>query len=185
MTTRLLLIRHAESTWSPDDDRPLSDAGLRAADRLVRQLGDYPISAVFTSPHRRAIQTVTPLAVARGLELTPVPELREREMGDLLGTEFDAAMRRSWADSDAAWPGGESAAEAQRRVRDQVMRLVAESRSSSVALATHGQLLALLLNAFDPSVGYDFWRALTFPDLFDLRITNAESATYARIELLS
>jgi 2,3-bisphosphoglycerate-dependent phosphoglycerate mutase len=37
-----------------------------------------------------------------------------------------------------------------------------------VVAATHGNLLALVLNGFDPAFGYEFWRALSFPDIYRL-----------------
>ena len=37
-----------------------------------------------------------------------------------------------------------------------------------VVVATHGNLLALILNAFDPSFGYEFWRELSFPDVYEV-----------------
>ena len=39
-----------------------------------------------------------------------------------------------------------------------------------VALATHGNLLALALNGLDPSFGYEFWRRLSFPDVYGLTL---------------
>ena len=34
--------------------------------------------------------------------------------------------------------------------------------------ATHGNLLALVLNGFDPAFGYEFWHQLSFPDIYRL-----------------
>ena len=35
-------------------------------------------------------------------------------------------------------------------------------------VATHGTLLALILNGLDPAFGFDFWRRLSFPDVYQL-----------------
>jgi 2,3-bisphosphoglycerate-dependent phosphoglycerate mutase len=37
-----------------------------------------------------------------------------------------------------------------------------------VALGTHGNLLALILNALDSRFGHEFWRELSFPDVYQL-----------------
>ena len=35
-----------------------------------------------------------------------------------------------------------------------------------MAVACHGTLIALMLNSFDESFGYDAWRSMLMPDIF-------------------
>jgi 2,3-bisphosphoglycerate-dependent phosphoglycerate mutase len=51
--------------------------------------------------------------------------------------------------------------------------IVSRHPGHTIVVATHGNLLALMMNAFDPSYGYDFWRALTFPDIYRLTLTDS------------
>ncbi len=37
-------------------------------------------------------------------------------------------------------------------------------------IAPHGNLLALLVNHYYPQHGYEFWKALTNPDLYSLTV---------------
>jgi 8-oxo-dGTP diphosphatase len=76
------LVRHAKagdrSDWEGDDRlRPLSPAGKRQAEALVDLLKDTGIEAVLSSPHRRCIETVEPLARHFGLRVDPEPNLEE------------------------------------------------------------------------------------------------------------
>ena len=69
VTTRIVLVRHAQSVWprlgEPDDDqRPLTSAGLVQAEELVSRLVEFSPVAVLSSPQLRAVQTVTPAASA-------------------------------------------------------------------------------------------------------------------------
>ena len=78
----LLLVRHASAgdrdEWEGDDrERPLDDRGSTQAEELVERLRPYPIDAILSSPARRCVQTVEPLARARGLEIELRPELGE------------------------------------------------------------------------------------------------------------
>lgn len=78
----LLLVRHAmagsRQDWDgPDFDRPLSKKGRAQAQSLVRLLADRPVSSVHSSPYVRCVQTVEPLAEARGLPVEPAPQLAE------------------------------------------------------------------------------------------------------------
>jgi broad specificity phosphatase PhoE len=63
----VFLVRHAHagnrSSWRGEDaDRPLSDRGLGQATDLADLLGEREIRRVASSPARRCVQTVEPLA---------------------------------------------------------------------------------------------------------------------------
>jgi 8-oxo-dGTP diphosphatase len=96
----LLLVRHASAgdrlTWEGDDrERPLDERGLRDAEYLVEQLASFKIQAILTSPYRRCVETVRPLAQARGLEI----DARE-ELGEELQGEVGTVLVRSLAGQD-------------------------------------------------------------------------------------
>lgn len=70
----LLLIRHAASVsrdgWREADElRPLSKKGHRQARQLVPLFADVKVTSIRSSPSLRCVQTVTPMADARQLEL--------------------------------------------------------------------------------------------------------------------
>jgi phosphohistidine phosphatase SixA len=78
----MLLIRHAQAgdreQWEGDDrERPLDARGERQAVALVDQLAGFAIERILSSPYRRCLETVAPLARARGLEVEAQPELGE------------------------------------------------------------------------------------------------------------
>ncbi len=176
-----ILIRHAESPWSEDDARPLSPSGLRAAEALPVRLDSFPIDAIYSSPYRRAVQTAEPLARHRRMHIAEVPDLRERALGSVEDGSFADAMAESWKNFDFAYPGGESSLAAQERILRLVRNLARRHASQTVVLATHGNMLALLLNAFDPSVGFEFWHALEFPDVFELRLWSSSEGVFRRL----
>jgi 8-oxo-dGTP diphosphatase len=77
------LVRHARAghreSWEGDDDRlrPLDERGQRQAEGLVAQLADRDFSRILSSPYVRCVQSVEPLAEARGLSVESVDELAE------------------------------------------------------------------------------------------------------------
>ena len=76
------LVRHAKagdrSKWTEDDRlRPLSKAGRRQAEALVRSFNGLRLDRILSSPFVRCEQTVRPLALDRGLRVEPVEELAE------------------------------------------------------------------------------------------------------------
>lgn len=90
----VLLVRHAaagnRAAWDgPDSLRPLSEKGRRQAAVLVDTLAGYDIRRVTSSPYLRCIQTLEPLAQARGLPIEQTQALAEgaghRQVAALLG----------------------------------------------------------------------------------------------------
>jgi len=148
--------------------RPLSARGRTSAQVLAGQFSRLPIAAIYSSPSRRALETVEPLARRLEIQPTILPDLRERELTAPTAAEFEAAIAATWREPEQPYAGGESNVAAQRRGVAVVRQVVERHRDRHVMLATHGSLLALVLNGFDPTFGYDFWRTLTFPDVYEL-----------------
>lgn len=78
----ILVIRHATAghrrNWDADDElRPLDPRGVRQAAALVKQLAPFKLERIVSSPFVRCVQSVEPLAAARGLEVEAVEALAE------------------------------------------------------------------------------------------------------------
>jgi phosphohistidine phosphatase SixA len=97
----LVLVRHGRAgdrlEWEGDDRlRPLDEKGLKQARRLVDLLAPFPVRRVVSSPYLRCMQTLEPLAAARGLAVEPCDEL-----GEELQWERGVELLRGLADADA------------------------------------------------------------------------------------
>ncbi len=106
---KIILIRHAwageRSEWGGDDRRrPLDERGRLQATALVDLLAGYELDRVVTSPYDRCVQTVVPLAAARGLEV----EERE-ELSDELQEGAGVALTRTLEGAPAVCCHGELA----------------------------------------------------------------------------
>jgi len=76
------VVRHAKAGsrghWTGDDRlRPLSRKGLEQAEALVPIFQPFPVTAIFSSPFLRCVQTVEPLGRARGVTVK-----QERSLGE-------------------------------------------------------------------------------------------------------
>ncbi|WP_254663188.1 histidine phosphatase family protein [Haladaptatus sp. W1] len=68
---------------------------------------------------------------------------------------------------------GESNEEAQTRGLAAVGRTVDRHTGESVVVGTHGNLLTLVLNAYDDRFDVDFWRdELTTPDVYEVEFAD-------------
>lgn len=97
--TRILLVRHGESTWNADGrwqgqaDPPLSDQGRRQAASASAAIGT--VDAIVTSDLQRAADTGAIIAGELGIEPVLVqPDLRERDAGSLSGLTRDEIHER-------------------------------------------------------------------------------------------
>jgi 8-oxo-dGTP pyrophosphatase MutT (NUDIX family)/phosphohistidine phosphatase SixA len=78
----LLVVRHTSAgdraDWDGDDaHRPLDKRGRKQAEALVDRLSVFEVDRIVSSPMDRCVQTVEPLARARGREVETSDELAE------------------------------------------------------------------------------------------------------------
>jgi phosphohistidine phosphatase SixA len=88
----LLLVRHGSAgdraAWEGNDrERPLDERGLRQANALAELLKTYEVERILSSPAVRCVQTMEPLAKARGISIEPKDELTE-ELQATAGAEL-------------------------------------------------------------------------------------------------
>lgn len=81
-TVPLVLVRHgagiAKKDWPDADElRPLNYQGRARATELAEQLVNFAPSRAYSATSARCLQTLLPLAVAEGIELTAIAELTE------------------------------------------------------------------------------------------------------------
>jgi probable phosphoglycerate mutase len=151
---QLLLIRHAlPLRTGPGEgaDPELSEVGFEQARRLPGALGRYPIARVLSSPQRRAVQTATPLADARGLGVQVDDRLAEydRDLGhyvpiEQIRTEFPDEWDRLAA---GHLPSGVDEDAFVKRVFAAVDDAVAAGdHDDTVAMFSHGGVINVTLH---------------------------------------
>ena len=74
----IVLVRHGEPEWVREnlnvDNPPLTERGLRQAERVADTLGDEAFDEIWVSPLLRAQQTAGPLAERRGLDIESITQ---------------------------------------------------------------------------------------------------------------
>jgi broad specificity phosphatase PhoE len=151
--TIVLLIRHAHTDaigrWlaGRSCDVSLSQCGRAQAERLRDRLASVNLSAVYSSPLPRAIETAGPLARERGLRVDPLLELVEVDFGEWTGARFeDLAGDPRWIRfnlyrSMADVPGGERASEVQARIVRALDTGRARHPNQTIAFVSHADII--------------------------------------------
>jgi probable phosphoglycerate mutase len=158
MTARLIFVRHAEPAAEVADriygrlDPDLSSRGRAHADDLASSLALEPITAVYSSPLRRASATAAPLAERLGLETIAMPGLREIDFGELEGLSVAEAVERhpveaNWmvAPAGAVFPGGESVAALRSRAVATAREIAGRHADETVAVFSHAVVIRAIL----------------------------------------
>jgi 2,3-bisphosphoglycerate-dependent phosphoglycerate mutase len=162
-TTRVLLLRHAE-TSAPDrfhgaeSDIGLGARGFLQAEAVARRLATEQPSAVVSSAMLRARQTAEPIAAACGRMVTVEPLLHERKMGPLSGVSRDAGLdaygqaKARWMAGDLAYTheGGESFEAIRDRALPVFRRLVETCQAGTLVVVSHGVVIRVLLTSILP-----------------------------------
>ena len=170
MNNTYYFIRHAHSNYTPDEiNRPLSDKGLESLAKLDF-LADKPITAIYSSPYQRAIQTVEPLAQSLKLAIQTDKRLIERKLSSqaIADQDFEEAFMQLWSRPTLSLAGGESNQQAQQRALTFLHELESKHQNEEIILSSHGNLICILLSAFDLSIDYNFWHNLSMPDVLVL-----------------
>jgi 2,3-bisphosphoglycerate-dependent phosphoglycerate mutase len=173
----VVLVRHALSipptADGPDElTRPLARDGLRRALELVGTLTELRPVAVWSSPYRRAIQTVEPTAQALGLPVTTRRDLREWDDGLPHTDDWEPHYARSWADPSYARPEGESLDQLTLRAVHAVRDLARENPGRLVLAASHGTFISRALSGFGGPVDWAFRRRMPMPAIYRLRFSD-------------
>jgi broad specificity phosphatase PhoE len=142
--TTILLARHGETDWNlhrrvqGHSDTPLNDTGRAQARVLASELAGERIDAVYSSDLARAHETATILAEARGLGVTAVPDLRERNFGTWEGLTDKEVLDRFPEAANGPWGDAETREELAERVTDALLRIADAHPDGRVLVITHG-----------------------------------------------
>jgi 2,3-bisphosphoglycerate-dependent phosphoglycerate mutase len=84
MKTYIYFVRHAQPDFSIKDDltRPLTEQGVADAKKVTNALMNRNITAIYSSPYKRAIDTIKDFAENSGLEIITNNNFCERKVGE-------------------------------------------------------------------------------------------------------
>ena len=149
--TTILLARHGETDWNLERrvqghaDRPLNETGRAQARALADALAGEQLDAVYSSDLVRAHRTARAVAERHGLEVTVVPDLREKHFGTWEGLTDEEVLRRFSEARRGQWGDGETAEEMAGRVLEALRRIARAHPGGRVLVVSHGGPLRAVL----------------------------------------
>lgn len=157
--SRLLLVRHGQSTWNADRriqgqlDPPLSQRGVVQAQEIAERLAGHRLAGFYCSDLCRTRQTAQLIGETVGMDPVAEPGLREIRLGEWEGKtsqELAVEFPGLWTEwvKRPSWdlvPGGESAAAFAERVVRVLDQIRERHPCGDVLCVTHGGVIQMAI----------------------------------------
>lgn len=158
--TIVLMVRHGQNDYIGKrlagrlPGVHLNNEGQRQAQTLAQALKELPITAIYSSPLERAIETAQPLSEAKSLPVLINQALLEVDFGEWTGmTQQEMESQPLWHTvqknpSEMRFPGGESFYEAQERLRTGLNEIIMRYDTNEIiACFSHSDAIKLAITS--------------------------------------
>lgn len=151
--TRFLLIRHAatDAVGKKLSGRTagvyLNEQGKIQAQDVAERLTHIPVTAVYSSPMERAVETAEAIAKSQHLESVTCDDFTEIDFGEWTNCSFEELNKQKQFQlfntfrSCTRIPAGELMLEAQARIVAGLQRLCIQHPNETVAVVSHADLI--------------------------------------------
>jgi 2,3-bisphosphoglycerate-dependent phosphoglycerate mutase len=169
----IYLVRHASAAGQLVD-APLTEQGRKQALTLVNFFKQKEIDIIYSSPFKRALDTIKPLSDSREINVIEDSRLGERVLSTVNFEDWRDKLKQSFDDFDLVFEGGESHSAGMERAKSLIEDLLC-SEDDHILLVSHGNMTTLLMRYFNESFGYDCLMEMTNPDVFELVVSNEKT----------
>lgn len=148
--TLIYLVRHAQCTGNVEKrltgyhDYELTEEGKIQAQNLAKYLENVQFDCIFTSPFKRTIDTVEPIAKKQGLKIETYRDLSEMNFGLYDGytweevDKLDKKILHNDKKEIMGIPKQEKTIHVQERMAQIIKNLVKENCNKTILICSHG-----------------------------------------------
>jgi probable phosphomutase (TIGR03848 family) len=155
----IYLVRHGQNEWVEKKrlagwipDIHLNEEGRQQATALAERLAHLPLSALYSSPVTRCVETASYIARATNLQVQQLEAIGEVRYGEWEGAEIEALSKeKSWYavqhfPSRFRFPDGEALRDVQARAVAALEILATQhDKKELLAVVSHADLIKLVL----------------------------------------
>ncbi|MCQ8212431.1 histidine phosphatase family protein [Cetobacterium somerae] len=194
---RIYFVRHGETVWNTlkifqgRSNSPLTELGIEQAKKLSKHLESIDFKKVYSSPQERALQTTKLLLGSKNIDIIPIDEFQEINMGKVEGIpreEFEKnypiEYHNFWNNAVEYNPtayNGESYDEILDRVRVGLNKLIQENNDGNILVISHGVTLKALFNIINEK-GIDEFSKQPVPENTSTTIVEYDSNKFKIIK---
>jgi broad specificity phosphatase PhoE len=166
----IILARHGETDWNVEEifrgriDVELNETGVKQAELLAGYLRDLRLTAIYSSPLKRALKTAELIASYHHLNIVVTDDLIDFDYGEWQGLSHQV-LKDKHKELYAKWlkkphqvtmPAGESLDDVRRRAVGLVDKVIAR-HEGTVALVSHRVVNKVLICALLGLDNSHFW----------------------------
>jgi len=156
---RIVLVRHGQTEWNREErfrgrvDIDLDETGLKQAEAAAETVARWEVTAIYSSPLKRAMTTAEAIAKRLNLAIGPLEGINDMDFGAWQGLAI-AEVRERYPQLFDLWryhpdrlviPQGESLDEVRDRAVAAIDEVVAKRKDQTVALVSHRVVCKVLL----------------------------------------
>ncbi|WP_002145060.1 histidine phosphatase family protein [Bacillus cereus] len=167
---KIIVIRHCSATGQ-ERNAELTNMGRDQSNTVATFLMEnhLQIDHIISSPFVRAIDSIRPYALQANLSIQEDERLAERILSTVSMDDWLQKLEYTFTNIDIAFLGGESTKQATDRAISLIQEVLKLEHDTTL-LVTHGNLLTLILKHFDHTIGFDEWKTLTNPDIYEITL---------------
>ncbi|HYK72476.1 MAG TPA: histidine phosphatase family protein [Pseudoneobacillus sp.] len=169
----IYFVRHAKANGQ-EVSAPLTEKGKEQAEKLVDFFAAKPIGKIYSSPFKRAVETIKPLADSKGLSIFEDDRLSERVLSGIPLEDWQDKLKQSFQDFEMVLEGGESHSSGMKRAVS-ILEEVLSFKEDHIILVSHGNLTTLLIRYFNENFGFDELMEMSNPDVFELVVSDEQT----------
>lgn len=160
--TTLYLVRHCEPNYHNHDDesRELTKKGLQDSKCLVDYFKDKSISAIYSSPYKRCLDTIFETSYSLDIPIIKIDNLKERKIDTVWIDNFNAFARKQWEDFDFKLDNGESLHHVQKRFSNAINDIIKKNANKNCIVSSHGTTISTFINLINPNFTYQEFNAI-------------------------
>ncbi len=123
---------------------------------------------MFSSPFKRAVDTIAPFAAHASLRINLEERLSGRRMSEAISKDPWHFFEKSWKDSEYKIDDAESGRECGQRVRACLSHLSSHNPGKTILAVSHSNAIGYFMKQIDKELSFEWFSAMTCPALFDL-----------------
>ncbi|WP_283152998.1 histidine phosphatase family protein [Guptibacillus hwajinpoensis] len=181
MKKKIYLVRHCLASGQKST-ASLTAEGRDQATQLAQSLGHIPFDKLYSSPYRRALQSIEPLALQLDKPITIDDRLEERKLSAVPIENWIEELEQTFVDLSYTIEGGESSQQAISRSIAVLNDALLYTKEYCLVM-THGNLLTLILHHFNTDYQFNTWKKLRNPDVFCLTFHNNTIESIQNVKL--
>ncbi|MFC3927973.1 histidine phosphatase family protein [Streptococcus caprae] len=188
MSTTVYFVRHAEPNYQNHDDaqRELTEKGLQVSIKVTEYLKDKGVHQIYSSPFKRAVDTIKHLSETLNLQIHQKEDFRERKIDNVWIEDFDSFVKQQWQNFAYKLKDGESLGEVQERQVRGLNELLVLHPNETIVVGSHGTALSTLINYYSPNFGLQEFQKIKsiFPFLVKFTFTQQTCLSVTLINIL-